>query len=161
MYRIESNYDEFINAQLIFLDALDPERSNSAADRAMREACTDSMALISQRVQNRGEKTDGSKITSKAGKKLGAYSYQYGKKRQSTKTKSSHQIDIIDLTFSGDMFNSLTFEPQDGVYNIGFAGEKEGMKAEYNEERFGEIFSLSDDEFEFVMDKLFSQLSSI
>lgn len=115
-------------------------------EKIAREAALDVVALISDRVQQRGEKTNGEKITTSSNKTTGAYSKYYGIKRK----KSGRETDYIDLTFSGDMMGDFITAPIDGGAEVGFKGKLSSDKAEWNEARFGELFSLSDSEQELI-----------
>lgn len=111
-------------------------------EKIAREAALDAVALISDRVQQRGEKVNGEKITTPARQTTGAYSKYYGIKRQ----KAGRQTDYIDLTFSDDMMADFITSPVDGGAEVGFKGQSSSDKSEWNEARFGELFSLSDKE---------------
>jgi len=118
-------------------------------DPELRKACFNSIVLISDRVQQRGEATDGTKMKSSTG---GAYSFDYGKYKRYNK---GYQIDHVDLTYTGEMMDSLTLEPEgNGKWIVGFGGQSASDKAEFNELRYGTIFQLSDSELDLVMDDL-------
>ncbi len=126
-------------------------------EKIAREAAFDAMALISDRVQQRGEKTDGTKITSPSKKKYGAYSEGYGKKRN----KSGREVDYIDMTFSGDMMGDFVVEPIHGGAEIGFRGDESSDKSEWNEAKFGEMFSLSDEEVDLIQTVIQNRVNEI
>lgn len=122
-------------------------------DQEMRAACFNTIVLISGRVQQRGETTDGTKMKYKSGS---AYSFDYGKYQRFNK---GFQIDHVDLTYTGEMMDSLTLEPQGGgKWSVGFAGQSASDKAEWNELRYGTIFQLSDSEMNDVMDDLLDNI---
>lgn len=109
-------------------------------DKVLRVAANDALVIISDRVQQYGKKTDGSLIGG------GKYSPGYAKKRKEADRIISH----IDLTFNGDMLNdNFTVAPA-GIneYEVGFRNKESGDKAEYLEAYFGEIFSMSQSEFD-------------
>ena len=103
-------------------------------DKIARIACLNSVALISQRVQNQGLDSNG--------KSIGTYSKSWAQQR----VKKGRQIKIIDLTYSGEMMDSFTFSPLGKDYVVGFNSDEQGLKADANEERFGIIFQLSNEE---------------
>ncbi len=104
-------------------------------DRIFRTACLDSIALISLRIQNKGQKTDSSQI--------GNYSKSYGKYR----IKERRQAVYVDLTFTGDMIDNLTFDKAAYLeYVVGFGTKTSAEKSEWNEERYGVLFELNESE---------------
>jgi hypothetical protein len=103
-------------------------------DKIARIACLNSVALISQRVQNQGLDSNE--------KSIGTYSKSWAQQR----LKEGRQVQFIDLTYSGEMMDSFTFSPLGKDYVVGFSSDKEGQKADWNEERFGVIFQLSNEE---------------
>jgi hypothetical protein len=107
----------------------------SDPDKTTRILSFDTVALVSNRIQQRGEKTDGSQIQN-------GYSSKYSKKRQS----KGRQTDFVDLTFTGDMMADFLPVQIGSDWGVGFVGKKSGDIAEYNERRFGVIFSVSDNE---------------
>jgi hypothetical protein len=108
-------------------------------DRIFRTACLDSIALISQRIQNVGARTNGNPI--------GNYSPGYSKYRRKHGRQTSH----IDITFTGETIDSLDFEKtSSNEYSIGFSNKSAADKAEWNEARFGDLFSLSEGEINLV-----------
>ncbi len=110
-------------------------------DRIYRTACFDSIALISNRIQQKGQKSDETKIGN------GSYQKSYAKYRE----KKGRQSNYIDLTFTGEMIDGLTFDKTaSNEYSIGFGSKKSADKAEWNEARFGSVFELSDSEIELV-----------
>lgn len=124
--------------------------SEKEIEKQLRTIALNTVAMLKNRIQNDGEKTDGSKIKTKAKKKTGAYSQVYGKKRQ----KSGYQTQIIDLTVTGDLMDrGLTAAPT-GVneWSVGFTNDIEGDKADYLEQYFGTIFHLSEEEIKIVTD---------
>jgi len=119
-------------------------------DRIYRTACFDSIALISNRIQQKGQKSDESKIGN------GTYSKQYAKKRD----KNGRQTRYVDLTFTGEMIDGLSFEKtSDNEYSVGFSSQKSAEKAEWNEARFGIVFELSDNELDLVKSSIEDNLN--
>lgn len=131
--KIESNLASVIQNLSFKITSLED------ADKLFRTAAFDSVALISDRVQQDGLKTNDTPIKS-------FYSAGYGKKRR----KAGLQTQFIDLTFSGDMMGDFIPATIIGGWAAGFRGEKASQKADWNEERFGTIFNLSTDELNVV-----------
>lgn len=104
-------------------------------DKLARIACLNSVALISQRVQNQGLNSNEQSI--------GTYSESWAAQR----VKKGRQVKYIDLTYSGEMMDSFTFSPLGKDYAVGFS-DNQGDKADANEKRFGTIFQLSKEELE-------------
>lgn len=130
---IESNFGEFIKKQRQLMADL-------SSDKILRQAAFDSVVLISDRVQQRGENVSGQKMRNK---KKGVYSKYYAKKR----AKEGRQTDYVDLTMTGDMMDNLIPQANgDGQYIVGFAGKSASDKAEYSELYYGSIFQLSEQE---------------
>lgn len=152
MFKVESDFDKFYRNHVKTLDQL------KSADKVLREAAFDSVVIISDRVQQKGLKTDGDKISSKSKKKTGAYSFYYGRKR----AKDGFQTGHIDMTYSGDMMGDFVPVPVgQSEYAIGFRGKKTSDVAEFNEMRFGTIFHLSESELNFIMKKINKKVNEI
>jgi hypothetical protein len=133
-------------------------KETADADKVLRTVALDGLTLITDRVQQRGEKTDGTKLRSKSRKKYGAYSSEYGKLRG----EKGRQTDIVDLTLTGDMFSDFVVEPTgEREYSVGFRGDKSASKAEYAEDYFGETFTPSDEEENFLLGQLEKKLNEI
>jgi len=131
--KIESNLSSVIQDLSFKITSLED------ADKLFRVAAFDSVALISDRVQQDGLKTNETPIKS-------FYSVGYAKKRK----KKGLQTQFIDLTFSGDMMGDFVPAPIIGGWAAGFRGGKSSEKADWNEDRFGTIFNLSTDELNVV-----------
>ncbi len=132
--KIESNLASVMQNIQIDLTSL------KDADKLFRQAAFDSVALISDRVQQDGLKTNETPIKS-------FYSLAYGKKRR----KEGLQTQYVDLTFDGDMMDDFTAAQSGNEYHAGFRSEKQGQKADWNEQRFGTIFNLSGKETKTVV----------
>ena len=110
------------------------------ANKVIRQAVIITVPEMKRRIQNDGKNSDGAKMVTKSSQKYGAYSKAYGRFRN----KKGRQTAIIDLTFSGEMMDSLKPGPTGAnSYGIGFLGNDAFYKAFYNEERFGPIFDPS------------------
>lgn len=135
MIKVSSNSVE------VFKSMTDKIRILIDTDQVVRIGSLDALVRIVDRVQQKGEKTDGSKIGG------GKYSRGYERVRK----KAGKRIDLIDLTFTGDMLtDNFTVAPSGkNEYEVGFRNKESGDKAEWMEARFGEIFSLSQSEEEF------------
>jgi hypothetical protein len=131
--KIESNLSSVIQNLSFKINSLED------SDKLFRTAAFDSVALISDRVQQDGLKTNDTLIKS-------FYSKGYGQKRR----KNGLQTQFVDLTFSGDMMGDFVPAPIIGGWAAGFRSQKQGDKADWNEERFGTIFNLSADELSTV-----------
>jgi len=136
---IQSNISQFISAQKEMLSQLGLHQ-----DRVLRQASFDLAALISDRIQQRGEKTNGDKMMTGSPYKAGAYSFDYGKY---TRIKSGRQINHVDLTLTGDMMdNFLPSANGQNEYIVGFQGKGPADKAEYAEAYYGTVFQASNEE---------------
>lgn len=111
------------------------------ANKLFRTAALNSLSMISYRVQNQGEGVNG-KIQSSSDRKFGAYSYNYGKKRD----KDGRQTSIIDATYSGDMMDNFVPLKKGNEFMLMFRGKESADKAEWMEDRFGELFSMTEQE---------------
>lgn len=126
------------NSAEVFSQLTDQLRILRDTDKIVRIASLDASVRVADRIQQKGQKTDGSLIGG------GKYSPDYKKKRE----KKGLPTSIIDLTFNGDMFDNFTEAPSGkNEYEVGFRNKESGDKAEWLEARFGEIFTLSDSEF--------------
>ena len=146
-------------------------------DRVVRRAFFDSIALISNRIQQRGEKTDGSQIGKYSTKTLNFKAitsgfYKIGSKKQILSRYKSHgdidefygyddfrkalgrQVQFIDLTLTGEMIDGLTLIKQGKDWVIGFISKASADKAQWNEAKFGTVFHLSENEIDLVISAL-------
>jgi hypothetical protein len=128
------------------------------ADKILRTVAEDGLVQITDRVQQRGEKTDGTKLRTKNSKTYGAYSKSYGQNTRAPK----YRTDQVDLTLSGDMFSDFVVEPTgEHEYSIGFRGDKSAAKAGYLEDYYGPIFEPSQEEEAFMLEYLNRNLDGI
>lgn len=132
--RCESNLSDVVSGLIVKVNSLND------ADKLFRQAALDTVALISDRVQQDGLKTNETPIKS-------FYSLGYGKKRK----KKGLQTQFVDLTFSGDMMGEFLPAPYNDGWVVGFRTQKQGDIADFNEQRFGLVFNLSDKESETVI----------
>lgn len=104
-------------------------------DKTTRILAFDTVALVSDRIQQRGEKTDGTPIQT-------SYSNSYARKRDAR----GLQTNFVDLTFTGDMIADFLPVKVGADWGAGFISDGSAQKAEYNERRFGEVFKVSENE---------------
>lgn len=151
MFKIESNIEDVKKS-------IQKTLTNSIKfDQALREGALSAVALISDRVQQRGERADGSKMVTSSKEKIGAYSKPYAKQRE----KKGLQTSIIDQTYSGDMMGDFVPAPEGAnSYIVGFRGQLSSDKADWNERKFGKIFQLSERETKLVQGIITKRLNA-
>ena len=135
----------------------------SKADKVLRQAVLDATTAVSDRVQQQGQKSDGSQIGQYGQRVIpsafGKAQSFASKKRLSTlsstdsykqlRQKLGLQTAFIDFTFSGDMFKSWKPVPiSDTAYGITFTTAEQLQIANSLESRFGTTFELSKQELE-------------
>jgi len=150
-------------------------------DKVFRTAAINSLALVSTRVQQKGQDVNGALIGggeySTGSRKIKGFAEVANKRQQKTQStdvfsggyeefrrKSGRQTNYIDLTLTGAMFAGFTVERQNNDYVVGFTGsgkDSPSWKARMNEERFGEIFSLSKSEQNLVYSIIERQINEI
>lgn len=129
------------------------------SDKILRQASFDLVALITDRIQQRGELTSGDKMKTNSPYKAGAYSFDYAKY---TRVKTGRQINHIDLTLTGEMMdNFLPTANGNNEYVIGFLGKSNADKAEWNEANFGVIFQGSNEEINQVGEAIADNVNEI
>lgn len=178
MIKISTNQSEFFSGVEASLEQL------LNADKVLRIVSSSSVALISNRVQQKGLKTDEKPIGKYSEKtlnfgKITSRFQEVGNKKQISKRLKNfgdttefyggykefrkelgRQTDFIDLTLSGDMMNDFSFEATGkNEYSVGFLGIESGKIASYHEKRFGEIFSPSESEKDILTKELNNGLS--
>lgn len=131
------------------------------ADKVLRTAAVSIVPEIKQRIQQQGQKADGSQIGEYGNfiikPAFGKAKSFFTKKQLKKVTKDTGykdlrrirglQVDYVDLTFSGDMLRSLKPTPIDrNSYGIAFLSPGENKKAGFNERRYGAIFDLTKQE---------------
>jgi hypothetical protein len=135
----------------------------SKADKVLRQAVLDATTAVSDRVQQQGQKSDGSQIGQYGQRVIpsafGKAQSFASKKRLATlsstdsykqlRQKLGLQTAFIDFTFSGDMFKSWKPVPiSDTAYGITFTSAEQLQIANSLESRFGITFELSKQELE-------------
>jgi len=136
-------------------------REASKADKVLRAAALYAAPEVMKRVQNQGEKSDGSQIgqygqrviPSAFGKAQSFASKKRLKTLSSTdsykqlRQKLGFQTAYIDFTFSGDMWKSWLPVPiSNTAYGVTFTSPEQLKIANSLESRFGTTFELSDEE---------------
>lgn len=180
MYKVESNFSDLIVKVTSTFDQL------KDTDKVLRVAALNTAAIITDRVQQEGKKTDGSQIGKYSEKNLkfksitGKFS-DIANKKQLKKRLKSHgdtnefhggykefreslgfQTEFIDLTLTGDMFNDFIVEPVGtNSYEVGFRGEESSKIAGYHEKRFGPIFQLSTSEVQLIESEIAQKINDI
>lgn len=146
---------DFLKVQLRnFKDATD-------RNKVLRSAVVQSVAPIIDRIQQQGEKSDGSQI-GKYGDRViksafGKAKTFASKKRLKTVTgedsykilrqKLGLQVAYIDFTFSGDMFKAFKpFPAGTNAYSVGFTSDEQFKKAANLEKKFGITFDQTREE---------------
>jgi len=114
------------------IDELDLQK-----DKLLRTVAQTALFVLQDRIftDEGGRKTDGSPI--------GVYTKQYLNYRERAYGKTNKQI---NLNATGQMFRDLDIAPDGESYTLGFKNSFNKQKADWNEERFGTIFQLSQDE---------------
>jgi len=142
----------------------------SKADKVLRAAALYAAPAVQARVQQDGEKSDGSELppydsgrtistASPIGKKFGDIATKkqakaFGDRASFSSYKEyrqrlGRQTAYMDLTLTGDMWASWRPVPiSNTAYGITFTTSEQAKVAGYLEERFGAIFELSDKELE-------------
>lgn len=114
----------------------------------------DVLGDVTSRIFVKGIKTDGSDI--------GQYvNGPYKAKRN----ENGKRIDKVDLQYNGDLFNSVNTGKFNGKPAVGITSERQAEIAGYNEERYGMIFTATQEEkqtaAESARDFLFKELKRI
>ena len=130
-----------------------------ATEKALRMAGLDARNLVADRIQQRGESVSGKMVT-KSSKADGVYSK--GHKR--TRDRRNFQTSFVDLTMDGDLMNTSQgwdLQSSDSKSaEVGFRSQTQSDKAGYLEDYYGEIFSLTKDEEETVVETFNSELET-
>lgn len=157
----------------LFKNHLGQLKAIGDVNRVLRELAIDGAAAVAKRVQNDGEKADGSQIgeystkTLAFGKITGKFGSIANKKQMSKRMKAfgdtsefyggykefrqslGRQVEFIDLTLTGAMFEDWIPAPLDNnSWGVGFKNAESAKIAGYHEKRFGTIFALSKEEEE-------------
>lgn len=117
------------------------------SDKTVRTALSTTLAVQKQRIFAQGLKTNGSSI--------GQYSKQYGE----YKRKLGRNPGFVNLRLTDSMMNDYGLIGSNLEYGFGFRDGFNDQKAEWAQERYGEIFHVSDSELELFMNTMFFELS--
>lgn len=145
-------------------------RDASQADKVLRAAALYAAPAVQARVQQDGEKANGSplppydssktvSISSPIGKKFGDIANKKQAKAfgdrasfssyKDYRQKLGRQVAYMDLTLTGDMWASWRPVPiSNTAYGVTFVSTEQAKIAGYLEERFGAIFELSNEELD-------------
>jgi hypothetical protein len=128
-----------------------------ATEKALRMAGLDARNLVADRIQQRGESVNGKMVT-KSKNADGVYS----KGHKKTRDRRNFQTSFVDLTMDGDLMNTSQgwdLQSSDSKSaEVGFRSENQSDKAGYLEDYYGEIFSLTKEEEEIVVETFNSEL---
>lgn len=130
-----------------------------ATEKALRMAGLDARNIVADRIQQRGESVSGKMVT-KSKNADGVYS----KSHKKTRDRRNFQTSFVDLTMDGDLMNTSQgwdLQSSDSKSaEVGFRSETQSDKAGYLEDYYGEIFSLTKDEEETVVETFNSELET-
>ena len=143
-------------------------REASKADKVLRAAAVYAAPAVQARVQQDGQKADGTDLppydsgrsfstSSPIGRRFGDVANKRQKKAfgnsdsfgsyKEFRQKLGRQVAYMDLTLTGDMWAAWRPVPiSNTAYGITFTTSEQNKIAGYLEERFGPIFELSDEE---------------
>ena len=143
-------------------------REASKADKVLRAAALYAAPAVQSRVQQDGQKADGSDLppydsgksfstSSPIGKRFGEVANKKQKKAfgnsdsfgsyKEFRQKLGRQVAYMDLTLTGAMWASWKPVPiSNTAYGVTFTTSEQAKIAGYLEERFGPIFELSEEE---------------
>jgi hypothetical protein len=143
-------------------------REASKADKVLRAAALYAAPAVQSRVQQDGQKADGTDLppydsgrsfstSSPIGKRFGDVANKRQKKAfgnsdsfgsyKEFRQKLGRQVAYMDLTLTGDMWAAWRPVPiSNTAYGVTFTSTEQNKIAGYLEERFGPIFELSDEE---------------
>lgn len=119
-------------------------------DSLLREISTSMLSVTKKRIHEDGLNANGSQI--------GTYTSSYLAVRRKNNLSNTN----VNLFFTGDMQNDYKVIPiSETEYGLGYDNKLNADKADWNEERFGKIFALTDDELEQVRDIIKEYLRKI
>jgi hypothetical protein len=145
-------------------------REASKADKVLRAAALYAAPAVQSRVQQDGQKADGTDLppydsgrsfstSSPIGRRFGDVANKRQKKAfgnsdsfgsyKEFRQSLGRQVAYMDLTLTGDMWAAWRPVPiSNTAYGVTFTSTEQNKIAGYLEERFGPIFELSDEELE-------------
>ena len=132
----ESNFPDVVQVLLKDLQQLEQQLPDILTGAAL-----DHVASVKNRVENRGLGSHGQSLTTKAIKRLGAYSKAYGKARQ----RRGRQTRYVDLHDTGDLMRSFQVMPAQVLGNTvlveaGFIDPSKSEIAKGLEGYYGKVF---------------------
>lgn len=176
----------FKNSQELIADQIKMFQELANADRIIKVSLLDSLAMIKNRIQQRGQKSDGSQIGKYSEATLnykgitGRFGSIASKKQTNARMKEfgdtdefyggykefreslGLQTEFVDLTLTGEMIGAFTVIPiSDDSYGLGFNNAEAAKLASYHEDRYGEVFSLADEEERFIDEQIEKQIDKI
>jgi hypothetical protein len=156
------------------------------ADRIVKTSLLDSLAMIKNRIQQRGQKSDGSQIGkySEATLNFKGITGRFGgianKKQSKARLKEfgdtdefyggykefreslGRQTEFVDLTLSGETIGAFTVIPiSSDSFGLGFNNAEAAKIAEAQEKKYGEVYSLTDDEEAFINEQIEKRIDEI
>lgn len=133
MLKVSSNIPEIVGRLQGKIDSLNNVGANN--DKVMRAIATAALSEIVVRIHKRGENSSGAAI--------GTYSNSYLKRRQRKPfNRTSDNKVIFSLTRQMERDTSV-IEQGTGRYGIGFKNSVNAEKAEWLQQRFGKVYSLT------------------
>lgn len=117
------------------------------SDRTIRIALSTTLAVQKQRIFAQGLKTNGSQI--------GQYSKKYGEYKRTLGRNPGY----VNLRLTDAMMNDFQIIGSNMEYGFGFRNDFNAQKAGWAEDRYGEIFELSESEVDLFTNTMFFELS--
>lgn len=112
------------------------------SDGLLREVAVSMQGVTRERIHEQGKKADGSQI--------GEYKDSYLKLRQSKKYNRTSDKKVV-LSLTRQMENDYkVIALSETEYALGFDNQFNADKADWNEERFGKVWALTEQELEGV-----------
>lgn len=134
--KYESNFSDVVQVLLKDLKQLEQQLPDILTGAAL-----DHVAVVKQRIQNRGIGSSGQSLTTRAAKRLGAYSKAYSRRRQ----KYGRQTAKVDFTMSGDLMRGFQVMPaqvlgDSVIVEAGFMDASQSEISSGLENYFGKAF---------------------
>lgn len=126
------------------------------------QAASDHVAVVKNRIQQKGKDSAGNTMRTRASKKTGEYSKAYGRLRQ----KKGRQTARIDFTMDGDLMRDFkVFPPKIAANNVtveaGFSDPHQADLAGYLEAYFGPAFYPTQEEKEIIARGVSNRIKTI
>jgi len=141
--KVSAKTDKQINSTLMG-EMLGSSVLGNYIDKAQRTAGLTMLVKVKERVFNNG----GGKNSE--GQSFGAYNSKYKEVRAKKESRTNANINLV---FTGDLERDFKLGVNNGDYCLGFEAEPNGgknpnasQKSEWLEERYGDIFQLTDSE---------------